>query len=343
MSPAGVARGGPGVAAGVTVILPSFNEEAAVGNQVRAVRAVLTRHRIAHEVIVVDDGSADATSQRALEAGARVLRHPENRGYGASIKAGIEAARHQAIVIIDADGTYPSDQIPALLDLLEEADMAVGARTLRNVHIPWARRPAKWILGWLANRIAGRRIPDLNSGLRAFRSDCVRQYFSILSNRFSFTTTVTLALLADDYRVVYHPIEYYRRLGKSKITPRHFMDFMILVLRMAMLFQPLKVFVPVGSTFLGLGVLKFAFDIVALFRRAPVVEPSLVFQPVLSTSAILLLLLGVQMLLIGMVADGVLRRIAQRNLPLVPSRAIWVREAVADGEPRPDVPAGVSQ
>lgn len=109
MSPAGVARGGPGVAAGVTVILPSFNEEAAVGNQVRAVRAVLTRHRIAHEVIVVDDGSADATSQRALEAGARVLRHPENRGYGASIKAGIEAARHQAIVIIDADGTYPSD------------------------------------------------------------------------------------------------------------------------------------------------------------------------------------------------------------------------------------------
>ncbi|HEU4370450.1 MAG TPA: glycosyltransferase family 2 protein [Methylomirabilota bacterium] len=343
MSRAGVRADRSSATAGVTVVLPSFNEAAAVGDQVRAVRAVLARHGIAHEIIVVDDGSADATSQRALEAGARVLRHPENRGYGAAIKAGIEAARHSAIVIIDADGTYPSDQIPVLLDLLEEADMAVGARTLRNVHIPWARRPAKWILGWLANRIAGRRIPDLNSGLRAFRSECVRQYFSILSNRFSFTTTVTLALLADDYRVVYHPIEYYRRLGKSKITPRHFMDFMVLVLRMAMLFQPLKVFVPVGGTFLGVGLLKFAFDIVALFRRAPVLEPSLVFQPVLSTSAILLLLLGVQMLLIGMVADGVLRRIAQRNLPLVPSRAIWVRETVAGTEPRPEVPAGVKE
>jgi hypothetical protein len=120
------------------------------------------------------------------------------------------------------------------------------------------------------------------------------------------------------------------------------MDFVILVLRMAMLFQPLKVFVPVGATFLSVGLLKFAFDIVALFRRAPVVEPSLMFQPVLSTSAILLLLLGVQMLLIGMVADGVLRRIAQRNLPLVPSRAIWVREAIPDaGKPR--VPAGVNE
>jgi glycosyltransferase involved in cell wall biosynthesis len=328
--------------AGVTVILPSFNEEEAVGDQVRAVSAVLARHGIEHEIIVVDDGSADATSARALEAGARVLRHPENRGYGAAIKAGIAAARHDTIAIIDADGTYPSDQIPALLALLEEADMAVGARTLDNVHIPWARRPAKWVLGWLANRIAGRRIPDLNSGLRVFRSDCVRQYFSVLSNRFSFTTTVTLALLADDYHVVYHPVEYYRRRGKSKITPRHFMDFMILVLRMAMLFQPLKVFVPVGTAFLGVGLLKFAFDIVALFRRAPVLEFALAFQPVLSTSAILLLLLGVQMLLIGMVADGVLRRIAQRNLPLVPSRAIWVREAVADVE-QPPVAAGVRE
>jgi glycosyltransferase involved in cell wall biosynthesis len=331
------------VPAGVTVILPSFNEEAAVADQVRAVRTALTSRGIEHEIIVVDDGSDDATSPRALEAGARVLRHRENRGYGAAIKAGITAARYDSIAIIDADGTYPSDQIPALLELLEGADMVVGARTLQNVHIPWARRPAKWILGWLANRIAGRRIPDLNSGLRVFRRECVRQYFPVLSNRFSFTTTVTLALLADDYRVVYHPIEYYRRLGRSKITPRHFMDFMVLVLRMAMLFQPLKVFVPVGGGFLGVGFLKFAFDIVALFRRAPVLDGSLVFQPVLSTSAILLLLLGVQMLLIGMVADGVLRRIAQRNLPLVPSRAVWVRETSPGPEPRSPMPAGVRQ
>ena len=184
------------------------------------------------------------------------------------------------------------------------------------MHIPWVRRPAKWVLGWLATRIAGQPIPDLNSGLRAFRRECVKQYFAILSNRFSFTTTATLALLADDYRVVYHPIDYYRRIGQSKITPRHFMDFMILVLRMAMLFQPLKIFVPLALACGVLGLLKVAFDIVALFPRASTFGWSLLYQPVLSTSAILLLLVGLQVLLIGMVADGVLRRIAQHNKPL---------------------------
>ena len=107
----------------------------------------------------------------AENAGARVLRHIENRGYGAAIKTGIRAARFSAIVITDADGTYPPDQIPHLLAQLPQADMVVGSRTGKNVHIPLIRRPAKWILGWLANLVAGRRIPDLNSGLRAFHRD----------------------------------------------------------------------------------------------------------------------------------------------------------------------------
>src|SRR5207344_1534624 len=119
----------------------------------------------------------------------------------------------------------------------------------------------KLFLGWLASRIAGQYIPDLNSGLRAFRRQCVTQYFSILSNRFSFTTTGTLALLADDYLVVYHPINYYQRVGKSKITPRHFMDFIVLVLRMAMLFQPLKVFTPLAFSCGFLGVSKVFYDV----------------------------------------------------------------------------------
>src|SRR5204863_7418878 len=116
-------------------------------------------------------------------------------------KAGILAAQYETIVISDADGTYPADQIPLLVRELETADMAVGARTGEEVHIPLARRPAKWVLGRLASHIAGQRIPDLNSGLRAFHRECIKQYFPILSNRFSFTTTSTLALLADDYRV----------------------------------------------------------------------------------------------------------------------------------------------
>jgi hypothetical protein len=113
----------------------------------------------------------------------------------------------------------------------------------------------------LANRIAGRRIPDLNSGLRAFRRDTVAQYFSVLSDKFSFTTTVTLALMADEYLVRYLPIDYYARIGKSKIVPRHFFDFCVLVLRMAMLFRPLRVFLPLSGLLGAAGILKSGFDL----------------------------------------------------------------------------------
>jgi glycosyltransferase involved in cell wall biosynthesis len=311
----------------VSVIVPAFDEEEPVASQVRAIRRALDDRGVIHEILVVDDGSTDRTGEAALAAGARVLRHQDNRGYGAAIKAGIRAAQNEVCVIIDADNTYPSDEIPALLADLETADMVVGARTRGNVHIPWVRRPGKWVLARLAERIAGQPIPDLNSGLRAFRRECVTQYFPILPNGFSFTTTVTLAYLADDYRVVYHPVEYYRRTGTSKIQPRQFLDFIILVLRMAMLFQPLKIFVPLALGASLIGMAKVGFDVVGLFARTSARGWSLLFEPTLSTSAVLLLLLGLQLLLVGMVADGVLRRIAQRNRLLAPSHAVWVREA----------------
>jgi glycosyltransferase involved in cell wall biosynthesis len=314
----------------ISIILPAYNEETAVGAQVEAVRHVLRACGIPHEIIVVDDGSEDFTAHIANQAHARVIQHPENRGYGAALKAGIMAAEYETIVIIDADGTYPADQIPHLVSKLETADMVVGARIGKYVHIPWVRRPAKWILGWLATCVAGHPIPDLNSGLRAFRRECIKQYFPILSNRFSFTTTATLALLADAYRVVYHPINYYHRVGQSKITPRHFIDFIILVLRIAMLFQPLKIFVPLGLLCGLFGVSKVIFDILSLFPRGASLTWSLLYQPVLSTSAILLLLVALQLLLVGMVADGVLRRIAQHSRTLVPSHAITMLELDPD-------------
>ncbi|MGE5139109.1 MAG: glycosyltransferase family 2 protein [Rudaea sp.] len=310
----------------VSVVIPAYNEQGAVCAEVEAVERVLQHHGVIHEIIVVDDGSSDATAEEASKTGARVLRHLDNRGYGASIKSGVDAARYDLIVIIDADGTYPSEEIPNLLAMMDTADMAVGARTGSDVHIPLVRRPAKWMLGMLANLIAGRHIPDLNSGLRAFRRTCVRQYYPILSNRFSFTTTSTLALMADDYRVVYRPINYRERIGRSKITPRHFMDFMMLVLRMAMLFQPMKIFVPLALTCGSLGLFKVVFDILSIIPRTGGLDWSLLFKPVLSTSSILLLLVGLQLLLIGMVADGALRRIAQHNGPLIPSRGIRVVE-----------------
>ena len=311
----------------ISVIMPAFCEENFIGRQIDAVQKSLKLAEIDHEIIVIDDGSDDRTTDEALNTGIRVLRHPENRGYGAALKTGIMAAKNEIITIIDADGTYPADAIPELVKLLGYADMVVGARTGENVHDPLIRRPAKWFLRELAARIAGQSIPDLNSGLRTFRKDCVMQYFQALPNRFSFTSTVTLAYMADDYRVIYHPINYYPRVGKSKIVPWHFMDFLILIIRMSMMFNPLKVFMPLALLFGGLGVLKTIYDMIALFLRNPSNGWELLLQPVLSTSAVLLLFVGLQLMMIGMVADGVVRRIAQHNRPSVPAHGSWEIES----------------
>ncbi len=330
----------------VSVIVPAYHEEAGVGLQVRAIRQALRERGISHEILVVDDGSQDRTADVALLAGAQVLRHPENRGYGASIKTGIAAAQYEAIAIIDADGTYPSEQIPLLLEELETADMVVGARIGENVHIPWARRPAKALLRWLAERITKCAIPDLNSGLRVFRAECAKQYFSILSDKFSFTTTITIAFLVDGYRVVYRPIDYYPRIGKSKITPSNFTDFLILILRMSMMFEPLRVFIPLSVLFFYLGVAKVVFDIVTLFIRYGALDWSLLYQPVLSTSSILLLIMSAQLLLIGMVADGLVRRVAQYNRARAPSHGAVIsrslRAVQSDEQEAQEALAGVA-
>lgn len=311
-----------GPAAAISVILPAYNEAQAMVPQLAAIRSALDGHGIPYEIVVVDDGSLDGTAEVALRCGARVMQQVENRGYGAALKLGIAAAAHDCIVIIDADDTYPADQIPRLLELLQNADMVVGARIGPVVHVPLIRRPAKWILTRLAERVAGRAIPDLNSGLRAFRRSCARQYFPLLSNQFSFTTTLTLSYLADGYHVLYHPINYYPRIGQSKIVPRHFLDFMTLLMRMAILFEPMKIFLPL-ALFCGLlGVLKVMFDVISFAPRTGSFSLAFIFQPVLSTSAIMLLLAGLQLLLIGMVADGLFKRMARHNAPLVPSRAV---------------------
>lgn len=318
----------------VSVIIPAYNEEKAINLQIEAIRQVLSNDDIPYEIIVIDDGSTDNTGQEARKAGARLFRHPENHGYGASLKTGILSASNETVVIIDGDGTYPADQIPELLKRLKMSDMVVGARIGEQVHNSWIRRPAKWLLRLLATWIAEQPIPDLNSGMRAFRKDCIKQYFALLPNRFSFTTTVTLAYIVDNYRVAYMPINYLPRLGKSKIVPWHFMDFLMLIIRMSMMFNPLKVFLPLALFSGMLGVLKTIYDVFALFARNPGGGLQLLTQPALSTSALLLLFIGLQFLMIGMMADGVVRRIAQYNRPLVPSKGYINYEIVDDINPK---------
>lgn len=246
----------------VSIVMPAFNEVEAVGDTVSAVRAVLDAAGIDYELLVVDDGSTDDTARLAREAGARVLASPANCGYGASLKRGIARAAHDTIVIIDADGTYPADAIPALISLADTYDMVIGARTGDNVHVPFLRRPAKWFLRQLASYLAGRRIPDLNSGLRVFRRDLVARFGHILPAGFSFTTSITLAALSNDLLVHYHAIDYHPRSGQSKIRPVHAFDFLLLVLRTIVYFNPLKVFLPLGALLFLIGFAKLIYDLV---------------------------------------------------------------------------------
>jgi glycosyltransferase involved in cell wall biosynthesis len=184
-----------------------------------------------------------------------------NRGYGASLKVGIRAAKHDDIVITDADGTYPAAAIPRMVEKLRDYEMVVGARVGENVAIPLVRRPAKWALRKLASYLAGQPIPDLNSGLRAMRRDLVMRYESILPSGFSFTTTITLSALCRDHLVHYETIDYHPRIGSSKIRPRHAFDFLILILRTIVYFHPLKIFLPLGSVFFVGGLAKFIYDV----------------------------------------------------------------------------------
>src|SRR5690606_5167789 len=212
----------------VSVVIPAYNEGAHVAQQVRDVEQVLRQSGWTYEIIVVDDGSRDNTAEEASGTGARVLRRRPNRGYGAALKLGIHRAKHDWILITDADGTYPVSAIPVLLAAADRNAMVVGARTGQTVQVPLLRRPAKAFLRWLASYLSERPIPDINSGLRLMRRDLIARYEHLLPNGFSFTTTITLAANCNGHPVEYIAIDYHARKGESKIRPRHAYDFALL-------------------------------------------------------------------------------------------------------------------
>lgn len=296
----------------VSIIIPAFNEEKSISDVLAQIDEVLKTTGQAFELIVVDDGSEDQTARKAKVAGAIVVRHEVNRGYGASLKTGVLEAQNDVIVITDADGTYPVDRIPDLLDQLKTADMVIGARIGKNVNIPTIRKPAKWLLKKLAEYITGAPIPDLNSGLRAFRRSTILQYFDILPEKFSFTTTLSVAMVSDGYKSVNMPIDYYKRSGKSKIVPWDFVEFVTLVVRLSMLFKPLKIFVPAALASFLLGSVKFLLDSIVSFHEFGGFTFQFFTNKLISSSTLILWLAGLQILLIGMVADGLVRKISQR-------------------------------
>ncbi|MCA9935285.1 MAG: glycosyltransferase family 2 protein [Ardenticatenaceae bacterium] len=276
----------------VTIVIPAYNEGNGIGPTLQKVRHVLNSAGMAWEIIVVDDGSMDNTAVVVEQYDfVRLLRHPHNKGYGASLKTGIRQASHEVVVIIDADGTYPCEMVPMLVEEMASYDMVVGARTGETVQVPLVRRPAKWLLNRLANYLSGMAIPDLNSGLRAFKRDVVMQYFRQLPSGFSFTTSITLAMLTNDYNVLYVPIDYFKRTGKSKIRPfRDTINFFSLVIRVILSYRPLRVFVPLAILLSFVSLSKVAYDINA-------------YDFHIATSTVVMLTLTFQIIVLGLIAD----------------------------------------
>jgi glycosyltransferase involved in cell wall biosynthesis len=279
----------------VSIIIPAFNEQEGIGEVLGSIQQLMKAQGIEGEIIVVDDGSTDKTAEVVASLGVRLIQHDTNRGYGATLKTGIRQAKHDLMLITDADGTYPVEAIPQLLDAIINCDMAVGARTGEHVKIPLLRRPAKWMLQKLANYLAQKEIPDLNSGLRVFRREIAERFYDLFPEGFSFTITITMAALTSNYRVRFLPINYYRRKGKSTIRPaRDFMGFLSLIVRMTVYFNPLRVFLPASLTLFLIGFIKAIIDFIN--------------HNTFGVGAAIAILTAVQVLGLGLLADLTIRR-----------------------------------
>ena len=255
----------------LSVVVPAYNEEGAILPTIQSLREYLADAG-AYEMLVVNDGSTDGTREILEQAekdvpGLTVVHHSRNGGYGSALKTGVRRARGKYIVITDADGTYPNERIPELVAKCAEGwDMVVGARTGDDVTYPLIRKIPKLFLKAYASWIARMPIPDINSGLRVFRRDLAEGYLHILPGGFSFTTTITLAMLTNYRKVLYVPIAYHPRIGKSKIKPiRDTLNFVQLIARTGMYFAPIRVLLPVIAlsalaTTVSLGYDIFGYD-----------------------------------------------------------------------------------
>lgn len=227
----------------ISVLIPAFDEARSIENTIARVARALGASGIDYETIVIDDGSGDETAALAEAAGVRVLRHPSNAGYGRALKTGLRAASGDWVAIVDADGTYPVEDLPRLLESTPRFDMVVGAR--RGAHyrgslFKWLGRQA---LERMVHFVAGVRVPDVNSGMRIFRKGIALANITRIGNGFSFTTTLTLAMLLEGHFVHYVPIEYAPRIGRSKVRMSRDTLRMLQILVMAInWYNPLKLF-----------------------------------------------------------------------------------------------------
>jgi glycosyltransferase involved in cell wall biosynthesis len=274
-------------ASDTSVIIPAFNEAPAIGPLVTALRCIAGWH----EILVIDDGSSDETGQRAATAGARVIRHPYNKGNGAAVKTGIRHGTGQFLLIMDADGQHQPADATRLVSHLATYDLVVGARSGAS-HATLIRRLGNDLLNRLASYLAARPIPDLTSGFRAAKREHLLEFLHLLPNGFSTPTTTTLAFLRAGYSVHFEPIRAAQRSGQSKIKiGPDGVRFFLMVLKVITIFSPLRIFLPLSA---GAFVTGVAYAVWTIFTQAHV-----------TNSSVLLILMSVLIFLVGLVSEQI--------------------------------------
>lgn len=274
----------------LSIVVPIYNEEKAIQGFLKKLKDVLKNVKINHEIIAVDDASSDKTYERLKKVkGIKVVRHPYNKGYGASLKTGARKSKGKYVLFIDGDGEHDPKNIPKLIKHRKTYDMVVGARQFRS-SVP--RAIAKKIITSFANYVSEVKIPDLNCGFRLVKKNILMNYLDSLPNRFSFTSTVTMIFIKSGYSIKYVPVNILKRKGKSKINPiKDFINFLVIVMKTSLIFSPLRVFLPVSLLFFVLGMGYLVYYIV--------------FYADVPDSAIFLLTTSIMIFFFGFISDQI--------------------------------------
>ena len=294
----------------VSIVLPVFNEKGHLQEEVDRIRKAMDESPYTYEILVVDDGSTDGSSDNLREIeDIRLLQFRDNRGSGSARRYGSVSARGDVVVWTDVDMSYPNDQIPDLVAQLDEGyDQVVGARMSEEGTVKLFRRPAKWIMRKLASYLTGVDIPDLNSGLRAFRRDVGDQFLYLLPKGFSCVTTLTMTFLANGYSVKYTEIPYFPRAGRSKFhwwsdTRRYLMQ----IIRMTLSYEPLRIFGPLGTVLAVTSIGKLLYDLITKDFRV-------------ATNTIVIGGIALATVLLGIGAD-LLVQLNRRRFDVMPARS----------------------
>ncbi|MCX6170071.1 MAG: glycosyltransferase family 2 protein [Ignavibacteriales bacterium] len=279
----------------LTVIIPVFNEETAIENTLKELLVGSSKNN--WEILVVNDGSTDNTKNILKNAPSiRVVNHPYNKGYGAALKTGIKNSTTELVCFYDADGQHNPSDIENLIKNFDTYDMLVGERQ-KDSHQEWVRKPGKWLLSSVANFLTGRKIPDLNSGLRLIRKDVIIKLLHLFPDGFSFSTTSTIAFLNLGYNLGYFPIKTNKRIGKSTVKQlKHGSNVLLLILRLIILFNPLKIFVPAS-------ILIFISGIIYELIQGIILMPPGAAR--LIPGAFFLMITGILIFFFGLVVDQI--------------------------------------